>query len=73
MPLDELIKLAGLAQSIPASRVTNLVALGTSAMQGTQSIVNLSPENQALWQDMNQDGYILSKDIPKEATPAPLP
>jgi hypothetical protein len=53
--------------------VTNLVALGTSAMQGTQSIVNLSPENQALWQDMNQDGYILSKDIPKEATPAPLP
>ena len=65
VPLDELIKLAGLAQSIPASRVTNLVALGTSAMQGTQSIVNLSPENQALWQDMNQDGYILSKDDPE--------
>jgi hypothetical protein len=42
-------------------------------MQGTQSIVNLSPENQALWQDMNQDGYILSKDIPQAATPAPLP
>ena len=69
VPLDELIKLAGLAQSIPASRVTNLVALGTSAMQGTQSIVNLSPENQALWQDMNQDGYILSKDIPRKPRP----
>ena len=53
--------------------MTNLVALGTSAMQGTQSIVNLSPENQALWQDMAQDGYILKKAIPKDATPAPLP
>jgi LCP family protein required for cell wall assembly len=73
VPIDELIKLAGLAQSIPASRVTNLVALGTSAMQGTQSIVNLSPENQALWQDMAQDGYILKNAIPKNATPAPLP
>jgi LCP family protein required for cell wall assembly len=71
--IDELIKLAGLAQSIPASRVTNLVAPGTSAMQGSQSVVNLSPENQQLWQDMAQDGYILSKDIPKDATPAPLP
>jgi hypothetical protein len=66
-----LVKLAGLAQSIPASRVTNLVALGTSGMQGSQSIVNLSPENQQLWQDMAQDGYILQKDIPAAAQPAP--
>jgi len=73
VPIDELIKLAGLAQSIPASRVTNLVALGTAVMQGTQSVVNLSPDNQALWQDMAQDGFILKNAIPKEATPAPLP
>jgi LCP family protein required for cell wall assembly len=73
VPIDELIKLAGLAQSIPASRVTNLVAMGTAVMQGTQSIVNLSPDNQALWQDMAQDGFILKNAIPKEATPAPLP
>jgi polyisoprenyl-teichoic acid--peptidoglycan teichoic acid transferase len=71
VPLDELIKLAGLAQSIPASRVTNLVALGTSGMAGSTSIVNLSPENQQLWQDMAQDGYILQKDIPAAAQPAP--
>jgi LCP family protein required for cell wall assembly len=71
VPLDELIKLAGLAQSIPASRVTNLVALGTSGMNGSQSIVNLSSENQQLWQDMAQDGYILQKDIPAAAEPAP--
>jgi len=73
VPIDELIKLAGLAQSIPASRVTNLVAMGTSAMNGTQSIVNLSPDNQALWQDMAKDGFILKNAIPKNATPAPLP
>jgi LCP family protein required for cell wall assembly len=71
VPVDELIKLAGLAQSIPASRVTNLVAPGTPGMQGTQSIVNLSPENQQLWQDLAQDGYILQKAIPADAQPAP--
>jgi hypothetical protein len=40
-------------------------------MQGTQSIVTLSPDNGPLWQDMNQDGYILQKDIPAAAQPAP--
>jgi LCP family protein required for cell wall assembly len=71
VPIDELIKLAGLAQSIPATRVTNLVAMGLAHMQGTQSIVTLSPDNGPLWQDMNQDGYILQKDIPAAAQPAP--
>jgi len=71
VPIDELIKLAGLAQSIPATRVTNLVAMGTSGMQGSQSIVNLSPDNQALWQDMAKDGYIKDGAIPAAAQPAP--
>jgi polyisoprenyl-teichoic acid--peptidoglycan teichoic acid transferase len=71
VPIDELIKLAGLAQSIPATRVTNLVALGVSDFVGTQSIVRLSPDNAALWQDLAQDGYILQKNIPSAAQPAP--
>lgn len=71
VPIDELIRLAGLAQSLRAQRVTNLVALGTSAMQGTQSIVNLSDANNALWQDLNQDGFILQKAIPAAAQPDP--
>ena len=71
VPIDELIRLAGLAQSLPAKRVTNLVAMGTSAMQGTQSIVNLSDANTALWQDMAQDGFILQKAIPANAQPDP--
>jgi LCP family protein required for cell wall assembly len=69
--IDELIKLAGLSADLPATRVTNLVALGTSAMVGSQSVVNLSDQNQALWQDMAADGYILQKDIPAAAQPDP--
>jgi LCP family protein required for cell wall assembly len=71
VPVDELIKLAGLSASIPASRVTNLVAMGTSGMVGTQSVVHLSDTNQPLWQDLAADGYILQKDIPAAAQPAP--
>jgi len=71
VPIDELIKLAGLSQDLPATKVTNLVAIGSSATVGTQSIVNLSDENAALWQDMAQDGYLLQKDIPAAAQPDP--
>jgi len=56
---------------VPASRVTNLVAIGTSGMSGSQSIVNLSDANNALWQDMAQDGFILQKAIPANAQPDP--
>lgn len=71
VPVDELIKLAGLAQDLPVSKVTNLVALGTSSTNGSQSIVNLSPENQQLWADLGADGYILPKAIPDAAQPDP--
>jgi LCP family protein required for cell wall assembly len=71
VPVDELIKLAGLSSDLPSARVTNLVAMGTSGMVGSQSVVHLSDANQALWQDMAADGYILEKDIPAAAQPAP--
>jgi anionic cell wall polymer biosynthesis LytR-Cps2A-Psr (LCP) family protein len=71
VPIDELIKLAGLSQTLPASKVTNLVAMGSSGMQGSQSVVYLSDQNAALWQDMAQDGYIMQKAIPAAAQPDP--
>ena len=46
------------------TRVTNLVATGTTATVGGTSVVNLSSENQALWADMAKDGFILEKDDP---------
>jgi hypothetical protein len=45
--------------------------MGSSGMQGSQSVVYLSDQNPALWQDMAQDGYILQKDIPAAAQPDP--
>jgi LCP family protein required for cell wall assembly len=71
VPIDELVRLAGLSHAIPAKRVTNLVALGISDTVGTQSIVRLSDGNNALWQDMAQDGFILQKAIPANAQPDP--
>jgi LCP family protein required for cell wall assembly len=71
VPIDELIKLAGLSAKLPTTRVTNLVALGTSGMVGSQSVVHLSDANQVLWQDLAADGYILEKDIPASAQPDP--
>jgi LCP family protein required for cell wall assembly len=71
VPVDELVRLAGLAQSLRAQRVTNLVALGSSDMNGSQSIVRLSDANGPLWQDMAQDGFILQKAIPASAQPDP--
>ena len=71
VPIDELVRLAGLSHAIPAKRVTNLVALGSSDILGTQSIVRLSDANNALWQDMAQDGFILQNAIPANAQPDP--
>jgi LCP family protein required for cell wall assembly len=71
LSIDELMRLAFTARQIPPKNVTNLVALGTSMTVNGVSIVKLSDQNQALWQDMAKDGYILQKDIPAaaEATP----
>ncbi len=71
VPIDELIKLAGLAQSMPAAKVTNLVALGTTGMQGATSVVYLSEENKALWAELGQKGYIPQKDIPAGGAAGP--
>ena len=71
LPIDELTKLAYLAMDIPATNVTNLVALGAGGMVGSMSVVYLSDANQALWQDLGADGYILQKDIPDLAQPSP--
>jgi LCP family protein required for cell wall assembly len=70
VPIDELIRLAGLSGSIPAKRVTNLVAVGVPDILGSQSIVRLSNANATLWQDLAADGFILQGKIPASAQPA---
>ena len=39
VPIDELIKLAGLSADIPSRKVTNLVALGSSGMSGSRAVL----------------------------------
>ncbi len=70
VPLDELMHLAFLGTEIPPKNVTNLVAMGHSGSVGSSSVVFLD-SNQALFQDIGADGYILKKDIPPAARPDP--
>jgi LCP family protein required for cell wall assembly len=72
LSIDELMQLAFTARAIPAKKVTNLVAVGSSAMQGGTSVVQLSSENDALWKDLAADGYIMPKAIPAAALATPV-
>ena len=67
LSITELTDLAMLATSVPPSRITNLVALGSIGSAGGLSIVNLSSENQGLWADLAKDGFIMDKAIPADA------
>jgi LCP family protein required for cell wall assembly len=67
LSIGELTDLAMLATTVPRGRVSNLVAIGSIGSAGGMSTVNLSSENDALWQDMASDGFILGKDIPDAA------
>jgi polyisoprenyl-teichoic acid--peptidoglycan teichoic acid transferase len=71
LSIDEITRLAFLATQVKPKNVTNLVAMGSSGMQGSQSVVYLSDANQPLWNDLGADGYILEKDIPANAQPSP--
>lgn len=67
LSLDELTDLAMLATAVPPKKITNLVGIGTIGSAGGMSVVNLTAENDALWADMAEDGYILAKHIPEAA------
>jgi LCP family protein required for cell wall assembly len=71
LPIDELMRLAFTAKTLSAVKVSELVAMGSTATVNGMSIVQLSSENQALWDDMKTDGYILPKDIPAQALATP--
>jgi LCP family protein required for cell wall assembly len=69
LSLDELMTLGFTAASVKPKRVTNLVALGSTATINGSSVVQLSSANAALWRDLAADGYIAKKDIPAGAQP----
>jgi len=69
VPIHEVLDLTFAVTQLRPTRVTNLVATGTTATVNGTSVVNLSSENQALWADMAKDGFILEKAIPADAQP----
>lgn len=69
--IDELLLLANLSLQVKPTNITNVVAAGSTGTEGSISVVNLSASNQALWQDMATDGYILKKAIPADQTIQP--
>jgi LCP family protein required for cell wall assembly len=66
LSIDELMLLANLSLQVKPMNVTNLVAMGSVGTESGLSVVYLSDGNKALWADLADDGYILSKDAPPE-------
>lgn len=62
--LDQLISLAFTTTGINPKRVENIVVPGTTGMNGSSSIVNLSADADVIYRDMANDGLIATKNIP---------
>jgi LCP family protein required for cell wall assembly len=64
IPLDQLLALAFTMTELNAKQVVNAVAPGSTGMAGSSSIVNLSPEAEAIYRDMAKDGLIGKNNVP---------
>jgi LCP family protein required for cell wall assembly len=72
VPLDQLLSLAFTASTITPKHVVNVVTPGAIANAGSQSIVQLTPEAQALFDDLKQDGLLSKDHIPPSPNQALL-
>jgi LCP family protein required for cell wall assembly len=70
LSVDELVRLGFTAIDVSPKNVTNLVLMGSVGTAGGTSIVNLSSENQQLFNDIARDGFIEERDIPSQAQPS---
>ena len=64
VPLDQLLSLAMTASTINPKHVANVVAPGTIGTAGSMSIVNLTSEATAIYNDLKNDGLISKGNIP---------
>lgn len=70
LSIGELVSLGFTATNVSPKNVTNLVLIGSSALVNGVAVVNLSSENERLFDDIARDGFIEEKDIPSQAQPA---
>ena len=64
VPLDQLMTLAFTASTINPKHVVNVVAPGTIGTSGSQSIVQLTPQAETMFADLESDGMLSKKNIP---------
>lgn len=62
--LDEVITLALTASAIDPRHVANMVTPGGTGMVGSESVVYISAEAQAIYADMKGDGIVKPKNVP---------
>jgi polyisoprenyl-teichoic acid--peptidoglycan teichoic acid transferase len=65
---QEVLSFAFTALSVNPTHVDNMVATGGTGMSGTQSIVELSSENLAIYKDLADDGIVGKKNLPPSPT-----
>jgi LCP family protein required for cell wall assembly len=64
VPLDQVLALAFTASTINPKYVHNMVVPGSTGMVGGISVVNLTSADQAIFDDMRNDGLVSKKNIP---------
>jgi anionic cell wall polymer biosynthesis LytR-Cps2A-Psr (LCP) family protein len=64
VPLDQIMNLAFTCTTINPKHVENMVVPGTTGAVGGLSVVNISPEAQAIFDDMKDDGLVAKKRVP---------
>ncbi len=64
VPLDQVLALAFTASAINPKAVENMVVPGTNGMEGTLSVVFISPEAQVIYDDLKNDGLVAKKHVP---------
>jgi LCP family protein required for cell wall assembly len=64
VPFDQVLQLAFTVTTVNPKYVQNMVAPGLTGMQGGLSVVNLTAEAQAIFQDMRDDGLVSKKNVP---------
>jgi LCP family protein required for cell wall assembly len=64
VPLDQIMNLAFTCTTINPKHVENIVVPGTTATVGGLSIVNLTSDAQAIFNDLKDDGLVARKRLP---------
>lgn len=58
LSFDQLLEFGFLASQIPSKKVNNFVVPGSTGMEGSESVVHISPSAKSMYSDLEADGII---------------